>query len=307
MNMEIIKRTVGRSVLIIKKYSPEILMGAGVVGIISSTVMACKATLKVDRIIAEKEEKYEKIQQTRETCSEEYSEKDFKRDVLVVYTQTGVNFIKLYGPSITLGVASIACILGAHNIMRKRNIALIAAYKAVEQSFSDYRKRVVDEFGSEKDRMLKNGIRQEQITVTDENGKTTTETVDIMDPNGISQYARWFNAGCREWQEIPEYNLTFLKCQQNYANDLLNSRGHVFLNEIYDALGIPRTKEGAIVGWVKDHGDGFVDFGMLDNLSTYRSDRTCDTIGNERQDFVNGYANAVLLDFNVDGIIYDLI
>jgi hypothetical protein len=176
---------------------------------------------------------------------------------------------------------------------------MIAAYKAVEQSFSDYRKRVVAEFGEEKDRLLKNGIKQSKVKVTelDEKGKTKTveETIESADPNDISQYARFFDESSINWTKTAEYNMMFLTTQQNFANDLLHSRGHIFLNEVYDMLGIPRSQAGAVVGWVKGHGDDFVDFGIYDRES------------GKARDFVNGYERSILLDFNVAGVIYDLI
>jgi hypothetical protein len=86
----------------------------------------------------------------------------------------------------------------------------------------------------------------------------------------------------------------FIRSQQNYANDLLNARGHVFLNEVYDMLGIERTSAGAVVGWVRGNGDNEIDFGVLNDLHS-------------GQRFINGDERSVLLDFNVDGVVYDLI
>lgn len=304
MNLEniknVISRSTGRGGLLLKKHSPEILMVTGVVGIVTSTVLACRATLKAGEVIEEAKGKLDKIHYANQNIDKEtYSERDYKKDLTVTYVQTGVDFAKLYGPAVLIGVASIGCILGAHGIMKKRNLALVAAYKAIETSFADYRKRVVEEFGMEKDRLLKNGIVQSKVSVVeiDENGKAkkSQKVVEVTDPNGISQYARFFDEASINWSKTPEYNLTFLKCQQNYANDLLKSRGHIFLNEVYDLLGIPRSQAGAVVGWVKDVGDGFVDFGLFDGENM------------RVRDFVNGYERNILLDFNVDGVIYDMI
>ena len=181
--------------------------------------------------------------------------------------------------------------------MRTRNLALIGAYKAIDKSFKEYRARVVSEFGEDKDRMLKNGIVQNKITITetDEKGKVKKRDVIVESVEGVSQYARFFDESCSQWSKTPEYNLTFLKCQQNWVNDQLQARGHVFLNEIYDLLGVPRTQAGSVVGWVKDHGDNYIDFGIFDGKTK------------EARDFVNGHERSILLDFNVDGIIYDLI
>ena len=306
-------RVAGRSGLLLKKHSPEILMGAGVLGIVTSTVLACRATLKVDEVLDESKSKLDRIHMAKKTFnSEEYTDTDFKKDLTIAYIQTGVDFVKLYGPAITLGVASIACVLSAHGIMKRRNVALVAAYKAMEKSYTNYRQRVVEEFGEEKDRLLKNGIKQSKVTVTetDENGKEkkSKKTVEVVDPNGISEYARFFDESCKGWSPEPSYNLMFLKAQQNYANDLLKSRGHLFLNEVYDMLGIPRSKAGTVVGWALGEGDDFVDFGIFnDQIDGYANDYHMETVGEERRDFVNGYRKSILLDFNVTGVIYDLI
>ena len=147
----------------------------------------------------------------------------------------------------------------------------------------------------------KNGLRKQEIVeaaYTDSDGvkhKAQKKQVLVDDPNGLSVYARFFDEGCEQWSKNPEYNLMFLRSQQNYYNDMLKSRGHVFLNEVYDALGIPRTQAGAVVGWmISDNGDNFIDFGVFDG------DRP------RARDFVNGYERSILLDFNVDGVIYDL-
>lgn len=296
-----------RSGFMLKKHSPELLLGVGIVGTIASTVMACRATLKVDMVLDNHREKVEKINGLWSQVEEgvvpldEYSKSDKQKDLAVTYAQTTVDFIRLYGPSLTLGVASIACIITGHNIMQRRNLALVAAYKAVEQGFAAYRKRVIEEHGEEADYMYKHGLRRQEIVemaYTDEAGvkhKAEKKQVLVQDPNGLSVYARFFDEACVQWSKNPEYNLMFLRSTQNYYNDMLKARGHVFLNEVYDALGIPRTQAGAIVGWVmgKD-GDNYIDFGIFDG------DRP------RARDFVNGYERSILLDFNVDGVIYDL-
>lgn len=313
MNIGIVKAFFGRTGLILVKYSPEILTTVGVVGIVASTVLACRATLKVEGILEEAKEKLDKVKLGHETLSkEEYSDKDYQKDLIVVYTQTSVEFIKLYGPSVTLGLLSIVCLFGAQGIMKKRYIGVVALYKGLEENFSNYRKNVVSEYGEEKDAQFKRGSHTETSIVTevDENGKKVKHTVktEVNDPNSISMYARYFDESCANWEKVPEYNFTFLKCQQNYANDLLHSRGHIFLNEVYEMLGLPHSQAGAVVGWIRkkpyqmknandeySEGDGFVDFGIFD------------TTRMAARDFVNGYERVVLLDFNVDGIIYDLI
>lgn len=298
-------RTFNKLSLKTKKYSPEILVGVGIVGVVTSAVMACKETTKASDIIDNMHDELDKIHEVAETTDvAEYSEDDLKKDTTIVYVQTGVKFVKLYAPSIALGTLSITSILAGHNILRKRNVALAAAYATIDKGFKEYRNRVVERFGKELDHELRYNIKAKDFETveTDEKGKEKIkkETVNVADdPNELSDYARFYDDGCTGWSKDPEFNLMFLKQQMNYANDVLKKRGYLFLNEVYAMLGIPKTKAGQIVGWIYDEknpiGDNFVDFGI------YNENRM------KNRDFVNGYERTILLDFNVDGNILDMI
>ena len=303
------KFAIGRGGLILKKYSPEILTAAGVIGTVGSTVLACKATLKVEDILDEAKKKSNLINAVHDGEIEvdaEYTDKDYSKDLLVNRTQTAVKLIKLYGPAITLGALSITAILGGQHILRKRNVAVMAAYKLCEESFANYRSRVKDELGEEKDRQFYYGITEETVKdkVKSKDGKTKTVTTKVEKaPDHLySQYARFFDEANMNWDKSPEQNMYFLKMVQNQMNDKLKARGHVFLNEVYDALGFERSEAGQLVGWVwnKDNtameaGDGYIDFGIFDGNSY------------AKRAFVNGDERSILLDFNIDGMIYDLI
>lgn len=285
----------GRSGLIIKKYSPEILTTIGIAGMVGTTILASKATLKIHPVVEKiREEKanadYAAEEQILQTGS--YNKSEYNKAIAKVYVNGALEVTKVYGPTVTLGLSSIACILAAHGIMQRRTVALTAAYKALESTFVEYRKRVIEVLGEKKEEDIRLG---RQVTeVTDEKGKT--KKVTTVDPIGYSAYARFFDELSDNWSKTPEYNLLFLKAQQNYANDLLHSRGHIFLNEVYDMIGIPRSQAGQVVGWVisKD-GDNFIDFGIYDHASE------------SAHMFVNGYERSILLDFNVDGVVYDKI
>lgn len=290
----------------IKKHSPEILMVAGIAGTIASTVLACKATTKLDKILKENKETVEKIHEAVESDAIDYTVEDSKKDLTLVYTQTGVKLLKLYAPAIALGAVSIVGIVAGHNILRKRTVALAAAYAVVDKGFKDYRKNVVSRFGEEIDKELRYNIKAKEIEVetVDEKGKkkTTKEIVNVLPEGALAQYseyARFFDASSANFEKDPEYNLMFLRRQQDYANEILRSRGHLFLNEVYDMLDIQRTKAGQVVGWIYDeknpNGDNCVDFGIYN------------TNNEAARRFVNGLEYNILLDFNVDGVIYDLI
>lgn len=290
----------------IKKASPEIMVVAGVVGVVTSTVMACKATTKVNDILEETRKQVDDVHNVLDSdiiTEEEYTNDDAKKDLAIIYTQTGVKLIKLYAPSVIVGALSITGILASHKILKKRNVALTAAYATIDRSFKEYRGRVVERFGKELDRELRYNIKAQEIEekTVDKDGNETIEkkTISVVDPNMYSDYARIFDNGSMGWTKDPEYNLMFLKLQQNQANDRLRAQGYLFLNDVYDMLGIPRTKAGQIVGWIYDEenpvGDNFVDFGIYDIYN----EKACD--------FVNGRERSIVLDFNVDGNILDMI
>lgn len=309
MNKQTLIRTTNKIGLILKKNSPKILMGVGIAGSVVSTVLACKATLKVKDILDEKNETVEQIHNCVEDETVDYNEEDKKKDLTILYAQTGVKLAKLYLPSIALGALSIVSIISGYKILNKRNVALAAAYTVVDKGFKNYRKNVVERFGEEVDRELRHNIKAKQIEEKyidkDGNEKTRKKKVyeiaeDKKPGEGISEYAKFFDEwNTDEHSKDPEYNLMFLRKQQDYANEVLKHQGYLFLNEVYDMLGIPRTQAGQVVGWIYDEnnptGDNYVDFGIYDLHDQ------------QKRDFVNGLERNILLDFNVDGVIYDKI
>ena len=298
-------RAFGKTKLKVKKYSPEILVVAGCIGVVGTVVSACKATTKLSAVLDEGKKNIDQLHDYVEThgYSEEYTEQDGKKDLAIVYTQTGLQLAKLYAPAVILGTLSITAILTSNNMLRKRNVALAAAYTAVNTSFKEYRGRVVERFGKELDRELRYNIKEKEVeeTVVNEDGTETTvkKTVQVADPNTIDDTAKIWYEGNPGWSKDPEFNLMYLKKQQAYANDLLKSRGYLFLNEVYEILGFPRTAAGQQIGWIYDEknpiGDNFVDFGIYD-------------IHDEQKvNFVNGYERSIILEFNHDGNILEYI
>lgn len=281
---------VGRQILTVKKHSPALLFGAGVVGIIGTVVLASRATLKLDEVL-QKTEGDLFAAKTLEHA--DYSEEDRKKDTVYIYARAVIKIGRLYGPSVILGAVSIAALTGSHVILTRRNLAVTAAYAALDKGFRQYRQRVVDELGPDKDREFRYDMEDRMVDGPD--GRELAGTLQVG-PNGRSIYARFFDEYSTNWSPEMSYNQLFVNCQQNYANDRLNAVGHVFLNEVYDMLGLSRSREGAVVGWVKGGtGDNYIDFGV------FEGDR------HSGMRFVLGHEPSILLDFNVDGIIYDLI
>lgn len=296
--MKSVNGVASKTIMKLKKHSPEILVVAGIAGTVVSAVLACKATTKVAEILDETKGTLDTIHEGMKTGAingQEYTTEDGKKDTVVVYAQTGMKLAKLYGPAIILGTLSITSILASNNILRKRNVALVAAYAAIDKSFKEYRGRVIERFGEQVDTELKYGIKAkkfEEIEVDPETGKEkkVKKTVMVADPNLQSDYAVYFDSKSRNYETNPDYNRMFLKAQQAFANDKLQTRGHLFLNEVLDDLDLPRTPAGQIVGWTKDGPDGYVNFRIVEV---------------ERETEDGRHEPALLLDFNVEGNIWE--
>lgn len=301
-----VTRSIHRVGFKIKKNSPEILIVAGVIGTVASTVMACKATLKVNEVVDNAKTDIERIHKAVEKGETKhgvpYNVDDSKKDLAIVYTQTGVDFVKLYGPAVVLGALSITGIVSSHNILRKRNLGLAAAYAAVDKGFKEYRGRVIERFGKELDHELRHNIKakevEEVVVMEDGTEQVVKTTVKVADPNEISEYARFFDETCLGWERNAEYNLATLKGVQSWANQRLKEEGFLFLNEVYEALGMQKTQAGQVVGWVYDESnpdcDNFVDLGIYDIYNE------------QKRRFVNGYEKSILIDPNVDGNVWKL-
>jgi len=290
-------RAIGRQGLVAQKNAPTLLFGAGVLGMIGATVLACRATLKV-------EEKLHSVQVDLHTANTNlkdvaedpkdprYDNNEYRKDIALIYGRATLDFAKLYGPSVLLGAASIAALTKSHNMLQDRLAAVTAAYAVVDTAFQRYRERVVEKYGLDEDQRLR--YETEDVDIIEENGKIVSQV--RVGPDENSMYARFFDQMSANWNVDPEINLLFLRNQQMWFNDLLTARGHVWLNEVYDSLDLDHTEAGAVVGWViSDGGDNYIDFGIWDGATQ------------AARDFVNGREGAILLDFNVDGIILDKI
>lgn len=285
---------VGRQVLTFKKHSPTIFFVAGIAGVIGTVVLASRATLKLDEVLEETNERLDDIREAGEANDPNYDANDQLQDKVYVYTQAVTKITVLYAPAVALGLLSIGALTGSHIVLTKRNMAVTAAYAALDKGFREYRQRIADKYGAEKEREFRYDTEDKTIVEETETGPVT-KTVTRVKHGSI--YSRLFDQTNINWCPTPGYNRNFISTQQNYANDLLRDRGHVLLNDVYDMLGMERSKEGCVVGWVLDGGnsDNYIDFGV------FEGDR-------ERgMRFVMGTEMSIWLDFNVDGVVYDKI
>lgn len=301
--MSSISRGFHKTGLLVQKHSPGILLTVGVIGGVTSAVLACRATVKALPVIDKTKNDLATLKdaiENPENLPENVTVEDCKNDVRIVVAHAALDFAKLYGPAILLGALSITSILASNNILHKRNIAIAAAYATVDKSFKEYRGRVVERFGKELDRELKYNIRTEEVEkkVVDEDGNETTvkETVTTAEVPAYDDYSRVYDDGCLGWTKDPESNKRFLLMQQAFANRKLQENGYLFLNDVYDMLGMPKSKIGHNVGWVYDKNNpSYVDFGIFDP-----SDE-------RKRAFINQRERNVILNFNPDGIVLDLL
>ena len=305
------KAAVSRTGFVIKTHSPEILAVAGVVGVVAGTVLACKATTKANDILDEHHkalEQIEEVKQNPDLCKEkDYDpETDGNNDTLLVYVQTGAKFIKLYAPAAVCIALGIACMLGSNYILRNRWLGAAGAYEALNASVKEYRRRVGEDVGEEKEKELWNNVKAIDITEKNENGMDEVKKVRVADPGRLgSPYAVIFDEFNSCWKRDSSYNRIFLQCQEAEANRLLDSRGYLFLYEVLELLGYyyependrcdisPELAEKSrYIGWtMKDKKAPNVEFSILHAMT----DRAVD--------FRRGNETSAVIDFNVDGDI----
>ncbi len=303
-------RTVAKQALQVRKQSPKLLFGGGVITVVAAGVLACRATLQLEEIVTEVEKDKAEAGLALHDNSQlrsggTYDEDDYRHDVRVLKVRTAVKVARLYAPSIVLGAVGIGMLTQAHRIQSNRIAGLSAAYAAVDQAFKEYRKRVADEFGEEKEREIRYAAEVKTIEVEDTNGPKK-QKVKRVGANHRSPYAVMYEPSNKNWSDHPFENRQFLMGQQNWFNDMLTAHGYVVLNDVYQALGFERTKAGQMVGWVKKNpdGDGYVDFGIFEGTKTDPAIREF-MLG----DLVTGRDTrqyGIWLDFNVDGNVLDL-
>ena len=286
MNLGIVTRLAGRAGLVLSKHAPTILTAAGTAGFIGTTILASKATLKVEETVSEETALLVKVHEAHEAGKLE--DKDALHDKVILYTRMTTKLAKLYAPALILGAASIVSLATGHGIMLKRNASLAAAYAAVDQAFKTYKKKVESKFG--KDAVIDALVSTAEEDLT--KNELTMEAIAAVDE--VSPYGVIFDETNNNWSADEDLSMLHLKCQQQYANDILQTRGHIFLNEVYKMLGFPHTPAGAVTGWVKGNGDDFVDFNIFEG--TFEGE-------DEKGRTVTKWA----LDFNVDGVMYDKI
>ena len=300
INTKTLRKSFKKAQLTVRKHSPEILMVAGVIGTVAGAVMACKETLELGDVLDEcKQEKME-LEEQYAMC-EEYSEDALKKDQVKLTIKQVAKIVKLYAPSVIMEATSIGVIFASNDIMRKRNASMAAAYATLNSMYKRYRQNVIESYGEEVDKDMRFGVKHEKVTEIDEDGNKVKIDARIVDLDNtalaISDYSRFFQSGCKGFDASSgRYNLLYLKGIQAMFNNKLIADGYVMLNDVYRELGFDTIPEGWSIGWVYDEanpiGDNYIDFGLYEAR-------------NKNQRAVNDWEPVILMDFNVDGNLYE--
>lgn len=282
--------------LTLKQHSPEIFTGAAIIFGVGTVVMTWVAARKTDKALEEPRQIIETAKAME--IDENYTKEDQKHDILIGYRRGAVEMLKLYGPVVFMGVASVACLLNSHRILSNRNAGLIAANGILSKEFADYRDKVIEKYGKEEDYKLRFGDKMELVeeTETDENGNETKIVRERAKKDyDHDSYVRIFDEQCPGWKKDTLYNLNFLKMRLSELNTRLRADRILFLNDVYELLGFEKTQAGYQLGWVYDPRDEFktiVDFGL-----PFTEEWTHEQIANGQRYF--------WLDFNCTPIVWE--
>ena len=300
INTKTLRKSFKKAQLTVRKHSPEILMVAGVIGTVAGAVMACKETLELEDVLDECKQEKNELEEQYAMC-EEYSEDALKKDQVKLTIKQAAKIVKLYAPSVIMEVTSIGVIFASNDIMRKRNASMAAAYATLNSMYKRYRQNVIESYGEEVDKDMRFGVKHEKVTEIDEDGNKVKIDARIVDLDNtalaISDYSRFFQMGCKGFDASSgRYNLLYLKGIQAMFNNKLIADGYVMLNDVYRELGFDTIPEGWSIGWVYDEtnpiGDNYIDFGLYEAR-------------NKNQRAVNDWEPVILMDFNVDGNLYE--
>lgn len=220
------------------KYSPQILTGIGVAGMITTVVLAVKATPKALELIEDKKE-----------------ELDTGKLTVVDTVKTAW---KPYVPAVVTGVLSTVCIIGGNAVGTRRTAALAAAYKISETALHEYKDAVVETIGEEKSKEVKEKVAQNKL---DKN--PVVEKQIIVTNKGT--FLCYDSLSGRYFQS----DIETIRKAQNDINDYLFSEDYASLNMFYDFLGLEHTRLGAELGWKIDSGTLQIEFD-----STLASDKS---------------------------------
>lgn len=285
----------------IKKNSPEILVGAGIATLIGSLVYTVIGTLNTGVEVTNAVCELDEIENDDSLMEEERRKKKHG-----IYIHAGLNIARNYAPAVTLATVSAGCLIGSNAIMRRRAFSLAAAYSALDTTFSDYRTRVINEYGEDVDKKMRYGLTTKEVEVeqideeTGEVVKTKATVTDADESATTVWYKRQYELSDGtvivnpNWQPNKDLNATFVLAQIAWFNGRLSRGEHVWQDDIYKELGIPvdgYRQEAHVLGWTPDkNGEKYI------KCRLYNKEESGEFISNDDGD--------LLLAFNPDGMLY---
>lgn len=282
-----------------QKYAPEICLVGGSVAVVAGTILACKATLELPDILDETKKEIDNVK------SEPKTDEDRSKGITKAYIRCGLKITKKYALPVALEAGGLGLIFGGHKVLKDRNTKLALAYTTLDKAFAGYRKRVEEKYGTEEEKDIRYDAHKEEITEqqTDAKGKTKDVKKTIRYVNGydgdelLGPYARCFCEGCNGWVDDPDLCRQVLAGMERVLTARLRTQGYLWLNDVFDALGFPRTGIGHQIGWVYNPSDPTLENHVSFDITNLKRKSV--------RDFANGYENVVWLDFNPDGLILD--
>lgn len=225
------------------KHSPEILTGIGIAGLITTTVLAVRATPKALELLQDAE--IEKMDQQVKAGKFPEELDSHLTPIEVVKTAW-----KPYIPAAVTGVLSIGCIVGASSAHTRRNAALATAYKLSETALTEYKEKVVESIGAKKEQNIREKVAKQIVA---DNPASKNEI--IVTGNGDT---RFFDpmSGRHFYSTVEKIKRAENELNKRMIHDIC---GYASLNEFYDALHLPRTDVGEILGW---NTDKLIDMGI---------------------------------------------
>ena len=216
------------------KYTPQILMGVGIAGMVTTTVLAVKATPKAMLLM-------------NEAQREKGSDLTVKEKIQVAW--------KPYIPAVATGVISVGCLIGSSNVSTRRTAAIATAYKLSETALSEYKDAVIETIGEKKEKQIKEKVASEKIknNPVDSSQVVITGGGDTLCYDTIS--GRYFKSDIEKIKKV-----------ENEINYTLRNDDYISLNYLYDRLGLANTSIGEDLGWNIDR-DGYLEFNFGSHIA----------------------------------------
>lgn len=271
MKLNGLKIALKRGLMVVQKHLPEIMCVAGTVGTVAGTVMACRATMKLESTL----NKMQQVKDDLEARKDEMDDHEYKRELTKVYLQNGFELVKLYGPAAITLIGSLAMLNGSSIILKKRNTALAAAYAVLRESYNQYKQKAIN-----------SGVEEAYITDSDAPLKVNAEG-EKPKPGDVKTFWFMYDAvNTDDYTDAYGANYQILSEKEKFLSKALrhSEQRLLTLNEILDYLNfrVKRFEDGD--NWCVTYDpspensvyyDRLVDLGFHDNYMFTHGEENC--------------------------------